>query len=295
MYNQGPLFNPHQDHVILSKCNPNMALDCSKDPEDKHKLILWNKHGKNNQRFKFPYHNGKYMIVSQDHGQVVEVPKDSNESGKKIKAGKQSNSMGEQWEFVPVQGQPNTYFIKSFCGKCLDADGGKTDPGTNIIQWDYNGGENQMWIIKPEEGPKRFHPNHNFIVMPASNRHMALDVSQDPQAKGKMILWNKHGQQNQLWRIEEHNNRFVLHSCVGGVLHIANGNNGTHAGTGHHNKADGDFWYVEPVFGKNHTFYIRSFCGKALDVSEGKTDPNTHIIQWDYHGGDNQQWIIEQA
>lgn len=226
------------------------------------------------------------------------MPKNSNDSGKKIKAGKANNAMGEYWEFVPVQGQANTYYIRSFCGKCLDAEGGSSQPGTNLIQWDYNGGENQMWIIKPEQGGNvLFNAHQDYIITSAVNHSMALDVSQGHQNKHKMILWNKHGNQNQRWKIKEMNGKFILMSGAGGVLEVPQGsqNNGTHISVGMANNQVNEYWDIIPVQGHKHKFYIRSFCGKALDVSEGSTQPNTHIIQWDFHGGENQMWRIEKA
>lgn len=46
--------------------------------------------------------------------------------------------------------------------------------------------------------------------------------------------------------------------------------------------------------GKKNAFYIKSFCGKALDVKGGECHNEAHVIQWDYNGGNNQIWIIEQ-
>jgi hypothetical protein len=44
--------------------------------------------------------------------------------------------------------------------------------------------------------------------------------------------------------------------------------------------------------GKNAVF-LKSYCGKALDVCEGKAKKEQKVIQWDYNGGPNQVWIIE--
>ena len=48
---------------------------------------------------------------------------------------------------MPVQGVKNAYFIKSFCGKCLDIEGGDGKNGGRILQYDHHGGDNQIWYI----------------------------------------------------------------------------------------------------------------------------------------------------
>jgi hypothetical protein len=39
-------------------------------------------------------------------------------------------------------------------------------------------------------------------------------------------------------------------------------------------------------------FFIKTFCGKGLDIFEGRTTPGTPIIQWAIHGNSNQVWFI---
>lgn len=123
-----------------------MALDVSKNSSDNRKCLLWQQHGEENQRFRLFAKNGKYVIMSRHGNQVLQVC--SNIDGEKVRANERLNAPGEFWEIVPVEGQLKTYYIKSFCGKYLDAEGASSSSGTNIIQWHYNGGANQMWIIE---------------------------------------------------------------------------------------------------------------------------------------------------
>ncbi len=62
---------------------------------------------------------------------------------------KPNNTPNEQWQIVPVQGRNNAFYIKSFCGKCLDVYEGSTQQNTPVIQWEYHGNDNQIWNIKP--------------------------------------------------------------------------------------------------------------------------------------------------
>jgi hypothetical protein len=58
--------------------------------------------------------------------------------------------VNEFWELVPANfmNKPNAFYLKSFCGKTLDVNGGNAHNETHIIQWDYNGQNNQIWVIE---------------------------------------------------------------------------------------------------------------------------------------------------
>jgi hypothetical protein len=45
-------------------------------------------------------------------------------------------------------GKPNAFYIKSFNGKVLDVHGGECKNEAHIIQWEYNGNNNQIWVIE---------------------------------------------------------------------------------------------------------------------------------------------------
>lgn len=88
------------------------------------------------------------MLLSFNGG-TVEVPKSSQENGIQIYVSKPNNTANEHWQIVPAPGKKNGFFIKSFCGKCLDVFEGRTSQNTPIIQWDYHGNSNQIWYIHP--------------------------------------------------------------------------------------------------------------------------------------------------
>lgn len=82
-------------------------------------------------------------------GFAVEVAGNSTAKGSTIQAGALNHTPNEFWELVPANGPQNSYYIKSFCGQCLDVSQNKAESGQPVIQWDYNGGKNQIWIITP--------------------------------------------------------------------------------------------------------------------------------------------------
>ena len=42
----------------------------------------------------------------------------------------------------------------------------------------------------------------------------------------------------------------------------------------------------------NKACHIKTFAGKALDIKGGVPNQNTEICQWNFHGGNNQTWVI---
>ena len=70
-----------------------MALDVSGNKADNNKLIIWKKHGKDNQCFKIKHQNGKYQLISKK-GKAVEVVGGSSDKGAKLHANSLNNVPG---------------------------------------------------------------------------------------------------------------------------------------------------------------------------------------------------------
>jgi hypothetical protein len=57
---------------------------------------------------------------------------------------------GQRFRLQEVSPGTEEYIIYTFCGKVLDCfEAGKANC-TKIIQWEFNGGDNQKWIVKKE-------------------------------------------------------------------------------------------------------------------------------------------------
>lgn len=76
--------------------NEDLVLDVSGNPQDKGKVIIWKKHGKNNQRFRFRHQNGRYQIISKT-GFAVEIPGNSSAKGVQVFASQLNNAPNEYW------------------------------------------------------------------------------------------------------------------------------------------------------------------------------------------------------
>jgi len=73
----------------------------------------------------------------------------SQAKGESVIAVPAGSSSSELWELVEAKKKDGGYYIKTFCGKCLDVCEHKTTNGTPVFQYDYNGGKNQIWYLQP--------------------------------------------------------------------------------------------------------------------------------------------------
>ena len=75
----------------------------------------------------------------------------SNGNGARAMLGSPQKSEIEFWTLELATnkrlGNRRGYILKSHCGKALDICEGSCKNGQQIIQWDLNGNENQIWII----------------------------------------------------------------------------------------------------------------------------------------------------
>lgn len=125
----------------------------------------------------------------------------------------------------------------------LDIAGGQADDGKHILQYNIHQGGNQVWLIEPsgkiktqaknKETPSfdwkesfvdipvpfggnnqgnnmnflpvaHFKPNQNYILYAVhSNNIKCLDIAQDPQNFGQLIIYSFHGAPNQRFTFEQ--------------------------------------------------------------------------------------------
>jgi hypothetical protein len=186
------------------------------------------------------------------------------------------------------------------CGKALDVNEGKATNEQKIIQWDYNGNKNQIWLIEPIT----FIPKQNvaYKLVSGLDKHKVADISGNPDDHKKLILYKYNGGDNQKFHIHHHNGKYILVNLahnqslqVQGASH----DNGAKLHVGHHqNQQHEQFDFVpcnHPEHSHPHSFYIKTHNNKALDITEGKAKDGAEIIQWDFHGEPNQIWYIETA
>jgi Ricin-type beta-trefoil lectin domain-like len=88
-------------------------------------------------------YKGIYTIVNKNSGQVISVQDDSMSNGAKIVTYGSGSHSAQQWKLYYNNGYYSLQAVHS--GKWLDCPGLSTADGTQMIQWDWNGGKNQLW------------------------------------------------------------------------------------------------------------------------------------------------------
>lgn len=143
------MFQPGIDYMIFTALNEGFAMDISQSPLEKGKIIIYEKHGKENQRFRLrQVQGGKYQILTKT-GKCLEVPKDKTKDKVQILTNDINNAPNEFWDIIPAKGGKDAFYIKTFCGKALDVEGAKAKNNVDVIQYEFHGDANQIWHIKP--------------------------------------------------------------------------------------------------------------------------------------------------
>ena len=54
------------------------------------------------------------------------------------------------WELVPANfmGKPNAFYIKGCSGQFMDVYGAECKNEAHVVQWEFNGNNNQIWVIE---------------------------------------------------------------------------------------------------------------------------------------------------
>lgn len=107
--------------------------------------------------------------------------------------------------------------------KVVDVNGGSAADGASVIQWPYNGGNNQQWQIIDNGG--------GYYRIINRNSGKALDVNQSSTADGASIIqWPWNGGNNQQWQIINNG---------GGYYRIINRNSSKSLDVNQNSTADG--------------------------------------------------------
>jgi hypothetical protein len=130
-------------------------------------------------------------------------------------------------------------------GKCLDVYYGSTAEGAGIVQYDYNGGANQLWkITQVSPGKYKFMNKKSWKVM---------DIYGGRANNGApLVQWNWNGGPNQQWAFTPTGDgyyKFGPASATASALEIPNGTATSGAKVQQWSYFNGDYqqWNIVPV------------------------------------------------
>ena len=166
--------------------------------------------------------------------------------------------------------------------------------------WGQQGGQ-QGWGGNQSLGfgsSNLFNPNQDYVISTALDKTKVLDVSQNnDNSKYTLSIWTRHGNTNQRFRFREvAGGRYQIISGLGGTVEVPNGSTAdcVQIFISQPNNVENEFWQIVPASNAPGAYYIKSFCGKALDVEAAKTADGTRVLQYQHAPCGNQTWYIEK-
>lgn len=110
-----------------------------------------------------------------------------------------------------------------------------------------------------------------------------------------VLLYGYNGGDNQLWQIKYFSDGYYLirakHSGL--CLDAPDSSSGVQIRQWYQTSNIGQRWIFTGTGNKNEYYIGNLGSTKYMDVQEGNTADGTPIIQWDFHGGANQRWLLE--
>jgi hypothetical protein len=136
--------------------------------------------------------SGLFRVVAQHSGKCLDLPGKTLVMGTQLQQWDCNGTSAQTFWFVPQNG---VHRIVTATGQVLDVSGASNADGAPVLQWEWNNGDNQRWLVLLLPG------NLWGIMSKASGK--VVDVSGVSLANGAPILqWTFVNGANQKWRLE---------------------------------------------------------------------------------------------
>ena len=92
------------------------------------------------------------MMISCANGKAIEVKDCVQGDGVELVSNQPMNTVNQRFHFVPAKfdkAKGCEYYLRTYCNRAIDASGAKAINGTEIFQYLYHGGANQIWHVEP--------------------------------------------------------------------------------------------------------------------------------------------------
>lgn len=226
------------------------------------------------------------IALMSDESMAVTVAGSGAEDGLNIKLSKYEGTDNQQFRLIK---DGSNYGIVSKCSgdtAGLDVFEWSTESGGNVGQWNFWGGDCQLWKITP------VYPQVNDGKYTLRNVNSGKYIS----TGGTNVIQSSNVD---IWTI----------TSLGDGTYTLTGSNGNALTVDNENGNDGNNISVSPYMGavsqkfkiqcnKDGSYSILSIIsdGKScIDVYEISNEDGANICQWNFWGGDGQKFVIEPA
>lgn len=259
--------------------------------------------------------NGEITLKSA-LGYMLDVTGGKNENGTNIEIWSE-NGKTPQVFMLSSKGN-NQYGIvtKSSNGeKGLDASNKGTADGTNVQQYSFYGGVNQLWSFEKtsysnnntsEGNNQNTEPIYTGVLQNGwyyiknVNAQKYLQVKENTGANGQNVeIGTGTGVKGQKWYLTNTGDGYVtLKNGQGYMLDIQYGENkdGTNIQTYSNNNADAQKFKIKALGNGTYAILTKvSSDAKGLDVYNFGTSDGSNVCQWTYYGNSCQIWVFESC
>ena len=183
----------------------------------------------------------------------------------------------------------------------LDVENKETADGSNVQQYDYYGGSNQLWVLEKTDisnNNTNVVMNDGWYYIKNLNAQKYLQVAGNQGANAVNVeIGSGSGVKGQKWYVTNTNDGYVtLKNGQGYMLDIEYGKNedGTNIQTYSNNGADAQKFKIQALGNNQYAILTKvSSDKKALDVYNFGTSDGANVCQWTYYKNNNQIWYFE--
>jgi hypothetical protein len=268
------------------------------------KIVVRTYNGEGNQKFSIEANNNKFAFIASHNHTGVCVFQDSPNKAAEIVVdqNKHASSWFDLSRATAGKWANKAYIIKTHVGKQgLDIAGGQATEGQKVLQYDLHGGDNQNWLIEPveivdPEVPANFTPfaNTTYKIVSVLDKSKALSVDQG----NKVVVHTFNNEPSQKFNIflEHHKYGFTAtHNHAGLSVNGDTKDNAAEivAVPGKHHSNWFEIAVVTNGKWANRGYIIKTHAGnRALDIAGGQATEGQKVLQYDFHGNENQIWQI---
>ena len=256
--------------------------------------------GSSGQRWYLSNKGSGQITLKSELGYMLDVTGGKNADGTNIQICSENGATAQT--FMLKSNGNNQYGIvtkNSEGAKGLDASNKGTYEGTNVQQYSYYGGINQLWVFEPIRSDNNNGTIANgWYYIKNVNAQKYLQVKDNKGANGQNVeIGTGTGVKGQKWYVTNTNDGYVtLKNGQGYMLDVQNGanNDGTNIQTYQNNGADAQKFKITNLGNSQYGIVTKvSSDNKGIDVYNYGITDGTNVCQWSYTKGTNQRWIFE--